>query len=185
VEAQVKFYQTLISGMYIVNEEPRFDERGAFTRVFCADEILQATRSWSRIRQINESHNDRRHTLRGMHWQAAPGEETKIVRVNRGTIYDVVVDVRPDSPTYLRWFGFTLVAGLRQQLIVPPNCAHGFLTLEDNTDVLYTLTNTYDPASERGFNYDDPKINIKWPAPPQVISKRDRDLPFFGVELTR
>jgi dTDP-4-dehydrorhamnose 3,5-epimerase len=175
----VKFTPTTINGMYVVDCEAHYDDRGSFSRVFCDMEVALAVEA-VRVRQINNSFNSLAHTLRGMHWQVAPHEEIKIVRVVRGAIWDVVVDVDTKSPTYLKQYSCSLWAGEHRELMIPPNCAHGFMTLVDETDVLYFLSNTYDKVSERGFRWDDPDIGIRWPYKPKVISDRDSDLPRLG-----
>lgn len=181
----MRFLSTSVSGAYVVESSPSYDERGSFSRVFCADEFLRGTGVDIWFRHVNCSFNLSKHTLRGMHWQAPPFEEYKLVRVSRGAIWDVIVDVRPGSPTYLKSFETTLWANEGRQLFVPPECAHGFMTLVDDTEVLYFLDNVYDKKSERGFNYHDPDLGLRWPYPPAVISERDSHLPNFDVRMAK
>jgi dTDP-4-dehydrorhamnose 3,5-epimerase len=129
--------------------------------------------------QTNLSSNRRRGTLRGLHYQQSPHEESKLVRCTRGTLYDVIVDLRINSATYCQWFGIDLTADSFRQLYVPGGCAHGFITLEDNTDIMYQVSEFYTPAAERGVLWNDPAFAIKWPIDPVVISEKDRSQPFF------
>ena len=172
------FTETELAGAYLVAIEPVADERGFFARAF--DEAEFARRGLSpRVTQINLSFNLRRATLRGMHYQAAPYAEAKLVRCTRGAIHDVIVDLRDGSPTRLRWTSARLAAGDGRALYVPEGCAHGFLTLEDETEVLYQVSAAQQPGAERGVRWDDPALGIDWPLAPAVISPRDRAFPLL------
>ena len=163
----------VVEGTYVIDIEPRRDERGFFARAFDS-EIFSAHGMEGAVAQCNLSHSDRRGTLRGMHWQAAPHAEARLVRCVRGSIYDVIVDVRPGSPTYLRWSGVELSAANARAVYAPPGTAHGFLTLEDDTDVLYQVSVPYAPESERGMRWDDPLVGVAWPFVPTIITDKDR-----------
>lgn len=168
--------RTDLSGVFLVEIEPHVDERGAFARVFCEREFAAAGLS-TRFPQCNLSINSRRGTLRGMHYNVAPYGEAKLVRCVRGAIHDVVVDLRADSPTRLKWLGIELSADNRRSLYIPPGFAHGFLTLADDTDVYYHMGEFYRPEAARGFRWDDPSVGIAWPNPPTVMSAADRAYP--------
>lgn len=157
---------------------PHEDERGFFARSFCR-RTLAALGFDCPIVQGNHSFSARRHTLRGLHLQVGKAAETKLVQCVQGAVFDVIVDVRPDSPTLGRWRGFELSAANGRLLVVPPGFAHGFLTLADHTLVTYLVTAAYDPALDRGVAFDDPALDITWPARPAVISERDRNHPPF------
>jgi dTDP-4-dehydrorhamnose 3,5-epimerase len=169
---------TAIPGAVIVDLERHADERGFFARSWCAREF-EAAGLPAGLVQCNVSWNARRHTLRGMHWQAAPHEEAKLVRCTRGAILDVVVDLRPGSPSYLRHEAVQLDEENRRALLIPPGAAHGFLTLADATEVFYQMSAFYTPGAARGARWDDPAFGIRWPAPPAIISERDRSYPDF------
>lgn len=171
------FHPTLLPGVYRLEPEPLRDERGFFARTFCAEEFTEHGLE-PRVVQCNVSFNHRRGTLRGMHYQETPAE-AKLVRCTRGQIFDVALDLRPESPTYKRWVGFALSAENRQALYIPPGCAHGFLTLEDDTEVFYQMSEFYSAPHARGVRYDDPAFDIRWPEPVRVIHQRDRTYPDF------
>lgn len=171
-----------IAGVWQVDLEPIIDERGFFARSWCRDEFSRAGINADFI-QASISFNARKGTLRGMHWQAAPHAEGKLVRCVRGAIYDVVVDVRPGSPSYRRWLAQELTADNRKALYIAEGLAHGFLSLVDDSEVLYQITTGHAPTHARGFRWDDPAVGIPWPAPPSCISERDRSLPLLtGAE---
>ncbi len=170
------FEPTAVAGAVVVDVERHADERGFFARTWCADEFTAAGLP-NVLRQGSVSWNDRRHTLRGMHWQAAPHGESKLVRCTRGAIHDVIVDLRPESPTYLRHAAVELDESNHRALFVPAYVAHGFLTLVDGTEVYYQMDTLYVPEASRGARFDDPAFAIAWPAPPAVISERDRTYP--------
>lgn len=172
------FRELEIPGAVLIVPEPIEDERGFFARTFCADTF--AARGMNpAVRQCNVSFNRRKGTVRGMHYQAAPCGETKVVRVTAGAIYDVVVDLRPDSPAYRRWLGVTLDARNRHALYIPEGLAHGFQTLEDDTEVLYLMGSDFSPAHARGVRHDDPAFAIRWPLEISVISEKDRSYEAF------
>lgn len=163
---------TDIEGVFDIGLEPVKDERGFFARAYCWEEFARAGIDFTST-QINISRNDAALTLRGMHWQAPPHAEAKLVRCLRGRIYDVVADIRADSPTYRRWIGRELDAVSGNALFVPEGCAHGFLTLEADCDVLYHMGRPYAPGKAAGFRFDDPAFAIAWPYEPKVIASAD------------
>ena len=170
------FVETELPGVFVLDVERQCDERGFFARYWCADE--QARRGIDFVPvQGSTSSNPTRGTLRGLHYQAAPHQETKLVRCTRGAIFDVLVDLRPASPTYGQWLGLELTAASLRQVLVPGGIAHGFLTLEPDTDVSYLMATRYVPAAARGLRWDDPAFGIGWPAPPVLLSDRDRHWP--------
>ena len=166
------FEPTPLAGLTVVRPQKLGDARGFFARLWCADEFAAAGHPF-RPSQISTSFNATRHTLRGLHWQAAPHGETKLVRAVRGRIFDVAVDLREHSPTRLAWFGLTLDADEHTALLIPDGFAHGFITLTDNAEVLYGIDIPFVPGVARGARYDDPAIAITWPAPPAVIADKD------------
>lgn len=168
----MKFTATEIEGVVIVDLEPASDERGAFARLHCPDEFAAAGLPFV-PQQTSLSRNVRAGTLRGMHYEAAPHEEAKLVRVVRGRIFDVAVDLRPASPTYCRWIGTVLSADNGRALLIGRGMAHGFITLEDDADVLYQIDRIFEPGHGRGARWNDPAFGIQWPMPPTVISPRD------------
>ena len=170
------FTETKLKGAYTIDIEKREDERGFFARSWAYDEY-EAHGLIPRIVQSNISYNKMKGTLRGMHYQIAPYQEAKIVRCTRGALYDVIVDLRRSSPTYKEWVGVELTAGNYRMLYVPEGFAHGFLTLEDNTEAIYHVTQVYSPQAERGARYNDPAFNITWPGEIVVISDKDRNWP--------
>lgn len=174
----MKFSLTPIPGAWIVDIEPRVDERGFFARSWCRDEFARHGLD-ARLVQCNVSFNRRRHTLRGMHFQCPPYEEPKLVRCTRGRMWDVVVDLRRDSPTYCRWHAVELTADNRRALFVPVGCAHGFLTLEDDTEVLYQMGEAYHPEAARGVRWNDAAFGITWPTDAPLLSDKDASYPDF------
>jgi dTDP-4-dehydrorhamnose 3,5-epimerase len=172
------FLETKIEGAFEIRIEPSADERGFFARTWCQNEFEKNGLD-ARLVQCNVSFNYRKGTLRGMHFQAEPHLEIKLVRCTRGKIYDVIVDLRPASPTFKQWIAASLTADSRNMLYVPEGCAHGFLTLEDETEVFYQMSGFYHPESARGVRWDDPAFQIIWPGQVEVISERDRTYPDF------
>ena len=172
------FREMGIPGAYEIELEPVFDERGFFARTWCSNEF-ESHGLASHLSQCSVSFSTREGTLRGMHYQVAPFEETKLVRCLRGRIYDVIVDLRPESSAFKRWIGVLLTAEKRNMLYVPKRCAHGFLTLEERTEVAYQISEQHSPESARGVRWDDPAFAIAWPAKVEVISERDRTYPNF------
>lgn len=177
----MKFVPTPLPGVWVVDLEPHMDARGFFARAFCEREFADHGLE-PRIAQCNLSRNRYRGTLRGLHWQAAPYAEAKLVRVVRGAVFDVVVDLRVDSPTYCQAFTTTLTAEEGRAVYVPRGCAHGFLTLEHDTDIFYQMSEFYRPEFARGARWDDPAFSIPWPEPPRHISDRDLAHPLFVPE---
>jgi dTDP-4-dehydrorhamnose 3,5-epimerase len=175
---RVIFTETKLNGVCIIEIEKLRDHRGFFARVWCQKEFEEHNLV-SRIKQANVSYNKTKGTLRGMHYQVTPYEETKLVRCTKGSIYDVIIDLRPASPTYTQWIGVELTAGNYKMLYVPENFAHGFQTLEDDTEVTYQVSQFYTPGSERGIRWDDPAFSIDWPIEVQVISDKDKSWPDF------
>jgi dTDP-4-dehydrorhamnose 3,5-epimerase len=169
----MRFTETALPGVLVIELDAQDDERGFFARTFCEEEFARAGLNL-RPRQISLSHNALAHTLRGMHHQAAPHEESKVVQCVRGRIFDVALDLRPATPSHRRWFGIELAPELRRMLLIPEGYAHGFLTLQDDSDVLYLMGEPFVPEAQRGVRFDDPAFNIRWPAAPRVISARDR-----------
>jgi dTDP-4-dehydrorhamnose 3,5-epimerase len=172
------FTATSIEGAFLIRPERFEDERGFFARLYCPNE-LAAQGLDPKVVQRSISYNKRRGTLRGMHFQAAPHEENKIVSCLSGSIYDVAIDLRPGSATYRQWFGATLTAADLEALYIPKGCAHGFITLADDTRVHYEISEFHHPESARGVRYDDPAFGVKWPIDPVVIAARDRDYPSY------
>jgi dTDP-4-dehydrorhamnose 3,5-epimerase len=170
------FTATKIPGAYLVDLEKLEDERGFFARRWC-ERVFAEQGLTPRLAQCNISFNHSKGTLRGMHFQAKPFEEAKLVRCISGAIFDVAVDIRPQSPAFRQWVGLELSAENRSALYLPEGCAHGFLTLTDRSEILYQMSEFYDPDSGRGFRWDDPEIGIEWPGEVEVISERDRSLP--------
>jgi dTDP-4-dehydrorhamnose 3,5-epimerase len=174
----VIFAETELKGVFIVEVDKLVDARGFFARVWCEQELRGQDLN-PRIAQCSISFNHKRGTLRGMHYQVAPHEEAKLVRCTAGAIYDVVLDLRPDSSTYTRWTSVELTALNRRMMYIPEGCAHGFQTLEDETEVLYLISQVYDAASARGVRWNDPAFSIEWPAANRTLSDRDRTYPDF------
>ncbi len=174
----MQFAETRLPRVFIIDLDRVEDDRGFFARSFCAEEFRREGLS-PVLSQCNVSFNRGRGTLRGMHLQIAPHEEAKLVRVTRGAIFDVALDLRPDSPSFREWVGVRLDAENHRALYVPEGVAHGFLTLEDDSEVFYQMSHPHAPSSARGFRHDDPAFAIEWPEAVVHISDRDRSHPFF------
>ncbi|MGZ4336031.1 MAG: dTDP-4-dehydrorhamnose 3,5-epimerase [Gaiellaceae bacterium] len=172
----MRFVETSIAGAFVVEIEPIEDERGSFARTFSRDEF-EAHGLSTDIAQCSISFNKRRGTLRGMHFQREPYGECKLVRCIRGSIFDVIVDLRPESATYRHWFGTELTPVNGRMLYIPSGLAHGFQTLEDATEVAYQISQVYVPSHARGVRFDDPAFAIEWPLSVTAVSERDRDFP--------
>ncbi len=172
------FTPTKIPGCFQIEPETRRDERGFFARIYCPDEFRAAGIDFT-LAQSNLSRNDKAHTLRGLHFQYPPFAEAKLVQVARGAILDVAVDLRPDSPAFKQWVACELTADKANQLYVPEGCAHGFLTLTADTDVLYGMSRHYVPGRAKGYRYDDRAFAIAWPHKPASISQADEGWPAF------
>ncbi len=174
----MRFQPTELSGAFIVEMESHEDSRGFFARTFCTNEFAEQGLV-STFVQCSVSFNRKRGTLRGMHYQLPPATEAKLVRCTAGSLYDVIVDLRPGSPTYLRHIGVELSARNRRALYVPEMFAHGFQSLEDETEVFYQISEFFVPDKSTGLRYDDPKLGIKWPLPVAVISEKDERWPLL------
>lgn len=172
------FTPATLDGAFLIDIERKEDERGYFARVMCRDEFSGFGLIADFV-QANHSFNRRQGTLRGMHMQASPHAEVKLVRCVRGAIYDVIIDLRTSSPSYLRWEGFELSADNGRLLYIPEGFAHGFQTLCDETDVTYQVSHPYTPSAERGVRYNDPTFSIGWPLPVTAISSKDASWPDF------
>lgn len=168
----------------MIELQPVEDSRGFFARTWCQREF-EAHGLNPGLAQCNTSFNNKKGTLRGMHYQAAPYQEAKLVRCTMGAIYDVIVDLRPDSPTFKQWLAVELTAQNRLMLYIPAGVAHGFQTLQDDTEVFYQMSEFYYSELARGVRWDDPAFGIKWPLPDPILSERDKNYPFLseGLEL--
>ena len=166
------FTETILPGSYIIEPALLGDSRGWFMRTYCKDEFaaIQHTKEWV---QMNQSFTKQKGTIRGMHFQHAPHAEIKLVRCIAGSIFDVIIDMRKDSKTYLKWVGTILTAENKKSFYIPEGFAHGFQTLADNTEIVYAHTEFYNPAFESGILYNDPKVNIEWPLAVSELSVRD------------
>jgi dTDP-4-dehydrorhamnose 3,5-epimerase len=174
----MKFTEQRISGMFLIQPTPFEDERGMFRRHFCSREFSERGIA-ANVQQANVSENRHSLTLRGFHYQLAPHSEGKTLSCLRGGIYDIVVDLRKNSPTYLSWVAVELNEVNRNSVHVPPGCANAFLTLQDNSLIQYYCSEAYAPTHERGIRFDDPLFSFTWPATPAVISDKDRAHPDF------
>lgn len=175
------FRPTDIAGAYVVSMEPREDERGWFARAWCEEEFADQGLD-IRVVQTNVSFNHAPGTIRGLHWQIEPHGETKLMRCTRGAIFDVIVDVRRDSPTSGRWQGFRLEEGDRQLVFVPEGCAHGYQALTAATEVTYDTSHPYVAGAERGVRWDDPAFGIGWPLGAPIVSEKDASWPDFVMD---
>lgn len=174
------FKETNLKGAYILEIQKIEDDRGFFGRSWCAKEMESHGLNIN-IRQTNVSYNKLRGTLRGMHYQKPPFKECKVVRCTKGAIFDVIIDLRPDSPTYREWFGVELTSENHKMIYIPEDFAHGYITLEDHTEITYMVSEFYAPGYEGAIRWDDPKFNIQWPILPQVISAKDKGIPNFDI----
>lgn len=175
----MKFTETKLRGAFVVEVEPQADARGLFARTFCAREF-QARGLATSFVQCSVSQNLKRGTVRGLHYQQPPACEVKLVRCTAGALMDVIVDLRPGSPTYLQHLGVELTARNRRTLYVPEMFAHGFQTLEDDTEVFYQISAFFEPTLATGIRHDEPKLGIEWPLPVSVMSEKDRQWPLLG-----
>jgi dTDP-4-dehydrorhamnose 3,5-epimerase len=178
------FTKTNLEGAYVIEIQKLSDERGFFARTFCQDEFREHGLNPC-VAQCNVSYNVRTGTLRGMHFQAWPHQEAKVVQCIRGSIYDIIVDLRPDSASYKGYTGILLTSRDHNMMYVPEGFAHGFITLEDQTEVYYLMSEYYAPDSSRGFRWNDPAFNILWPEQPTVISARDANYADFSPDLLK
>ena len=174
----MKFEPTPLDGAWVVGMEPIRDERGCFSRTFCLREFEEHGIGINMV-QCNLSLNHKTGTLRGMHYQQEPAAEAKLVRCSRGAMYDVIIDLRPGSPTHLRYFGLELTQKNMKALFVPHGFAHGFLTLDEQTEVVYMMSEPYMPEYACGVRYNDPALAIEWPAPIRVVSEKDQNWPLL------
>jgi dTDP-4-dehydrorhamnose 3,5-epimerase len=174
----MQFHRTKLAGVFEISLDIIPDERGFFARSWCQQEFRNHGLNPS-LAQCNISFNTHQGTLRGMHYQAPPFPEAKLVRCTKGAIYDVVVDLRADSPTYTQWIAVHLSAADRNMVYVPEGCAHGFLTLEAEAEVFYQMSEFFHPESARGVRWNDPQVKIEWPGEVKVMSERDRSYPDF------
>ncbi len=172
------FTETKLKGAYIIELEPVEDERGFFVRSFCMNEFKEHGLN-PNVVQCNISFNKKKGTLRGMHYQIAPHEEAKLIRCTKGGIYDVIIDMRPRSPTYTQWISVELTADNRKMLYIPEGFAHGFQTLLDNTEVFYQMSEFYYPESARGVRWNDPAFGIKWSFQNPIMSEKDESYPLI------
>jgi dTDP-4-dehydrorhamnose 3,5-epimerase len=185
----MKFLKTPLAGAYTIELEKRGDDRGFFARFFCEKEFAAAGLE-TRFVQINNSLTGAKGTLRGLHYQRPPAAEVKVVRAVRGGIWDLIVDLRPDSPTFRQWFGAELNADNRRVMYVPRGFGHGFVTLTDDAEAFYLVSAAYSPEAERGLRWNDPAIGVEWPIEPRETSEKDRNWPdldtkFHGLDAMR
>lgn len=181
-DTSMKFTPISLAGAYLIEIERKGDDRGFFARAFCEREFESAGLE-VRFPQISTSFSAKKGTLRGMHYQLTPSSEAKIVRCIAGNVYDVIADLRPDSPTFGKWFGASLSAANRTSMYVPRGFSHGFLTLTNDVEMLYLVSEFHAPQAERGLRFDDPWLAIAWPSEPTEISRKDRAWPFFDPEF--
>ena len=172
------FTETRLKGALLIDPERHEDERGFFARTWCQQEFAAHGLN-PRLVQCSVSYNHRKGTLRGLHYQAAPFAEAKLVRCTRGAIHDVIIDLRPDSATFRDWQAAELTADNRRMLYIPEGFAHGFQTLEDDTEVFYQISQSHQPEAAAGVRWNDPAFQIQWPDGPQIIAARDRQFPDF------
>ncbi len=174
----MRFSSTEVAGVVVVDIEPMADDRGFFARTHCPQEFAAAGHNFNPV-QTSLSRNHRAGVLRGMHYQAPPWAEVKLVRAVRGRAFDVAVDLRPNSPTHRQWFAVELSAETGRAVLIPAGVAHGFLTLEDDTDILYQIDRAFEPGHDRGVRWDDPAFAIAWPMRPRMLSDRDAAYPDY------
>ncbi len=176
----MKILSQTIDDLYLIEPNPFIDERGSFSRHFCAEEFIKAGIS-PEVKQANISENKYAKTLRGFHYQLSPFSEGKTISCLKGSIYDIIVDLRVKSKTYMKWLSYELTEKNRLSVHVPPGCAHAFLTLENNCLVYYYCSNYYNPESERGIRYNDPAFNFEWPLSPEIVSDKDKSHPDYKI----
>jgi dTDP-4-dehydrorhamnose 3,5-epimerase len=180
----MRFHETELAGAWLIEPMPAHDDRGFFARTFCVREYAERGLATTFV-QNSTSHSVARGTLRGMHFQRAPHGEVKVVSCLKGALWDVIIDLRPESPGYRRWQGFELSAENRRQLYVPAGFGHGFQTLRDDTEAGYLISAFYVPGAAAGVRYDDPAFAIDWPLPVTMISDKDRSWPHFADDAHR
>jgi dTDP-4-dehydrorhamnose 3,5-epimerase len=174
----MRFTEAPIAGVWTIDPAPHPDERGWFARAWCAREFAAQGIAFVPV-QANAGFSRQAGTVRGMHYQVAPHLEAKLMRCTRGAVFDVVVDLRPDSGTFGRWFGTELTAAGGRMLYVPEHCAHGYQALEDGSEICYLTSAFYAPDAVRGLRFDDPSVAIRWPLPPRAVSPQDRGWPYL------
>lgn len=174
----MKFNETILKGAYVIELEPRIDHRGFFSRTFCANEFKKYGLEENMV-QSNLSYSKEKHTLRGMHYQVNGHEEVKLVRCTKGRLLDTIVDLRPASPTYCQYFSVELTSDNFKMLYVPKGFAHGFLTLEENTEIFYQVSSFYSQENERGVRWNDPAFKIAWPVKNPILSEKDKIHPDY------
>lgn len=172
------FKETELNDAYVIDLDKLEDKRGFFARSFCVKEFKEVGIDFP-VAQANVSYNRYKRTLRGMHYQQGPHGEAKLVRCTHGAIFDAIIDVRPDSSTYMQWMGVELSEQNYRMLYVPEGFAHGFITLEDETEVTYQVSEFYTPGAEKGIRWDDSTFNIDWPVDPRILSEKDKSWPDF------
>jgi dTDP-4-dehydrorhamnose 3,5-epimerase len=175
------FTELELKGAFLVEVKKIEDERGFFGRAWCANEFKQHGLNPAFV-QLNTSFSHKKGTIRGMHYQVDPYQEVKFIRCTRGRIYDVIIDLRPDSPTFMKWVGNELSADNYRMVYVPENFAHGFVTMEDHSEVYYPVSQFYTPGAERGLRWNDPAFKIKWPVEISVVSDKDQSHMDFSIE---
>lgn len=183
----MRFESLSIKGAYIIHLNPFQDQRGLFERLFCQEHLKEIGFN-EQLKQVNFSHSVKKNTIRGLHYQRAPFSEIKIIRCIEGAFFDVIVDVRKNSPTFLQYFSIKLTPDVHQMLFIPKGCAHGFQTLSNDAKMIYFHTENYSPESEAGLHYADPILGIEWPNKPSHISEKDKtrnliDNNFKGIEI--
>jgi dTDP-4-dehydrorhamnose 3,5-epimerase len=176
----MRFRESPLAGLFVIDVEPAEDDRGFFARTYCAAAFAERGLDPA-VAQSSIAYSARKGTLRGMHYQRAPHAETKLIRCTRGAVHDVAIDLRPGSPTFRRWFAAELTAANRRMLYIPEGFAHGYLTLEDETEISYQMSTPYHPEAAEGVRWDDPAFAITWPIEVAVIAERDRDYPDFAA----
>lgn len=176
------FKKTKLEGVFVVSLEPLIDKRGFFARTYCKKEFDKINHKGEFV-QINHSYNKIKGTIRGMHFQSPPFQEVKLIRCISGSVFDVIVDLRQKSPTFLQYFSIKLSAENKKMIYVPKNFAHGFQTLSDNSELIYHHTEFYNPKTDSGIRFDDPKLNINWPLEPKMISEKDCSYKFMETNF--
>lgn len=176
------FKKTKFEGVFVVSLEPLIDKRGFFARTYCKKEFDKINHEGEFV-QINHSYNKHKGTIRGMHFQSPPFQEVKLIRCISGSVFDVIVDLRQKSPTFLQYFSIKLSAENKKMIYVPKNFAHGFQTLSENSELIYHHTEFYNPKTDSGIRFDDPKLNINWPLEPKMISEKDYSYKFMKTNF--
>jgi dTDP-4-dehydrorhamnose 3,5-epimerase len=178
----MKFTEITLKGAYLVELNPAKDDRGYFTRLFCAEEFSSIGFQDAFV-QINQSYNEKKGTFRGLHYQEPPANETKLVRCISGSIFDIILDIRKDSTTFLEWFAIELSEQNMRMLLIPQGFAHGFLTLEEHSRLIYFHSGFYKPGLDKGIFYNDPVLNIRLPFDPVIISQKDKEHPLIDFKF--